>query len=113
MAGFEKEHRDVPGDAGSLREWTVLTTLRCGLTTLLGAGPRDGQLRLVDVLPVSIRDLQILHDRFWSKAECGGQVEELLRWKWEQVPVLERVDVMAVVRRESWWDAGAKVVENY
>lgn len=101
MATVEYQGLDLPYTAGSLRECTALQTLRCGLTPLLGAGPRVDRSRLVDVLPVGLRELVILPDPYWSLAESVAQMEELLRCKVE-MPVLERVAVVSFVGGESW-----------
>lgn len=81
-------------DEGSLREWPVLRTLSCSLIPLLGGGRRDGSLRLVNMLPLGIVELEILPDGFWSVEEQVEQVVEMLAEKRWVVPCLERLAVL-------------------
>lgn len=72
---------------GSLRDWPVLRTVRCGLATLLGR-PSEAKVRLVDVLPLGIRELKIqrregedfspVYVEEWTVAEMTDQVVELV-----------------------------------
>lgn len=73
---------------GSLRAWPVLNTLRCSLTALLGKGPQLNMPKLSDVLPVGLRELQILEDECWLAEETVVQVVDLLKQKQTAVPRL-------------------------
>lgn len=85
---------------GSLNQWPVLNIIQCPLLALLGQGPQsDSPLQLADVLPVSIRELEILGDRYWSLADTVHEVVVLLGRK-EMVPRLKRVAVYKDHRRD-------------
>lgn len=88
----------LPYNEGSLREWSVLTTLSCSLAPLLGKGQMDGSPRLADVLPMGLRELEILQDSYWLVGEAVNHVVELLVRKEPVVPRLERV----AVEMEDW-----------
>lgn len=75
---------------GSLKGWLQLHTLRCPLVPLLG---ENRQQHLVDVLPVGIRELEILHDQYYSVAKVVREVVQVLRRKQELVPRLHMVTV--------------------
>lgn len=96
----------LPYNEGSLREWSVLTTLSCSLAPLLGKGQMDGSPRLADVLPMGLRELEILLDSYWLVAEAVNHVVELLERKESVVPRLERV----AVEMEDWMSK--RVVEK-
>lgn len=51
---------------GSFWDWLALRRIQCSLSTLLGEGRLVRTLRLVDVLPVGIREFEIEMDKFWS-----------------------------------------------
>lgn len=74
---------------GSLRTWPVLQSLSCGLVPLLGKGKLDDSLRLVDVLPPSLRELEILSDNYWWCQEVLLQALDLVGQKESVVPNLE------------------------
>lgn len=82
------EFKDVPLEVGSLRDWPALQTIRCSLTVLLGKGPQKDSPRLSDVLPVGLRELAILRDRYWPVAVEVGMEVELLGQKAISVPAL-------------------------
>lgn len=64
---------------GSLREWPVLWSIRTSLTVLLGRGRAHSMLRLIDVLPVVIREFEIELDPYWTATEVADEVVEMLR----------------------------------
>lgn len=81
---------------GSLREWPVLRTVDCCLAALVGK-PAVSTSRLVDVLPVVIRDLTIHRqdevyfttekyqkEKEWTVLDMTDQVVELLKRKNER-----------------------------
>lgn len=78
----------------SLRDWPVLRTVMTSLLPLLGIGLRPDSSRLVDVLPVGIRELEILSDDYWSFAEVVHEVLEMLGQKAVMVPRLEKLAVL-------------------
>lgn len=84
---------------GSLQTWPVLQTLSCGLMPLLGKRDEVGTLRLVDVLPPSLRELEILKDHYWTYREAMIQAVELVGQMETVVPKLE---CLVVVR---CWDS--------
>lgn len=65
----------------SLRDWPVLRSVRSSLTVLLGPGPAQSVVHLIDVLPVVIRELEIELDTCWTETEIAAEVIELLHWK--------------------------------
>lgn len=77
----------------SLRGWNVLRSLSCSLGPLLWNGVGVA-LRLVDVLPGGIREMEILEDCHWAYGEVVNLVVELLEQKEVVVPVLERLAVV-------------------
>lgn len=85
----------LPHNDASLREWPLLRTISCSLIPLLGGGPRDGSPRLMDVLPPSLRELEILWDSYWSFSDAADQIVEMLAEKRWAVPYLERLAVVA------------------
>lgn len=80
----------------SLRTWPVLRSLGCGLMSLLGKQDEVGTLRLVTVLPLSLRELEILKDHYWTYGEAMIQAVELVDQMEMVVPKLE---CLVVVRR--------------
>lgn len=82
----------------SLRNWPVLRTVVTSLMPLLGMGPWPNSPRLVDVLPVGIRELEILGDCYWSPAEVVREVLEMLGKKAMMVPALEKLAVLTARR---------------
>lgn len=91
---------------GSLRTWPVLRTLSCGLMTLLGKRDEVDTLRLVTVLPPSLRELEILKDHYWTYVEAMTQAVELVGQMEKVVPKLE---CLAVVQR---WDSEGDLEER-
>lgn len=83
-----------PNTIGSLRDWPVLTSLRCSLTLLLGQGPDVSFTRLVDVLPLGIRELEIEADQHWSAGAALHQIVELVDQK--DIGGLESLAVVTV-----------------
>lgn len=92
---------DLPFIGGSLRTWPVLRTLSCALMPLLGKRDEVDTLRLVNVLPPSLRQLGILHDHYWTYAEAMTQAGELVGQMETVVPKLE---CLAVV--QNWGSDG-------
>lgn len=84
---IDTDEEGVVGDStlgiGSLRDWLALRSIRCSLSTLLGEGRSVGTLRLVDVLPVGIRELEVEMDGFWSFEETMEELVELVERKEE------------------------------
>ncbi|KAL0631330.1 hypothetical protein Q9L58_009809 [Maublancomyces gigas] len=79
---------------GSLRDWPALRTVRCSLTPLLGKGLESNLPRLADMLPVGLRELEILRDRHWSVAAEVDQAIDLLREKQSVMPGLVTLAVV-------------------
>ncbi|KAL0634801.1 hypothetical protein Q9L58_006234 [Maublancomyces gigas] len=77
----------------SLRGWNVLRSLSCSLSPLIETRI-GGPSCLVDVLPGSIRELEILEDCHWSYGNVVDMVVELLGRMEVVVPVLERLAVV-------------------
>ncbi|KAL0634812.1 hypothetical protein Q9L58_006245 [Maublancomyces gigas] len=77
---------------GSLREWPVLWSIRSSLIVLLGRGRAQSTLRLIDVLPVVIRELEIEIDPYWTCTEIADEVVEMLHLRgtgdFEQLAVI-------------------------
>ncbi|KAL0638709.1 hypothetical protein Q9L58_002287 [Maublancomyces gigas] len=89
----DRDNNKLTATIGSLHQWPVLNIIQCPLLALLGQGPQsDSPLQLADVLPVGIRELEILSDRYWSLADTVHEVVVLLGQK-EMVPRLKRVAV--------------------
>lgn len=86
---------------GSLREWPVLRTVISSLLPLLGTGLVQPPPRLVDVLPESLCEIEILGDQYWSCVDAIGEVRKMLSEKTGLVPMLEKVAVSAVGSRKS------------
>lgn len=92
-----------PNTIRSLRDWPALTTLRCSLTPLLGQGPEVAVTRLVDVLPLGIRELEIEADEHWSCLAVVDQITDLMDQK--DICGLENLVVVTVGRKlggEAW-----------
>lgn len=85
---------------GSLREWTCLRTLRCSMVLLLGYGLQQERLRLVDVLPVGLCELEFLWDNEYPAEAVVVEVVELLAHRAELVPALKSVKVKWAVGTE-------------
>lgn len=81
-----------------LRDWPVLRTVMTSLMPLLGMGLWPDSPRLVDVLPVGIRELEILSDHYWSPVETVREVLEMLGEKMVMVPALEKLAVLTAER---------------
>lgn len=82
---------------GSLQGWTELRTVRCSLACLIGNGTEPHQLRLVDVLPVGIRELEVLDNK---NPLAVAEVVGLLERKAELVPELQCVTVHVEARSQ-------------
>lgn len=78
----------------SLRTLPVLQTLICGLMPLLGKQVHNAALRLADVLPPSLRELQILKDHYWTYVEAISQAVELMDLMETVVPKLKSLVVV-------------------
>lgn len=71
---------------GSLRNWPALTTLNCSLPALLGSR-QNPTGRLVDVLPLGIRQLFL-----WRKDEHSSMVKSREQWNvWQMTEQLVEV----------------------
>lgn len=64
---------------GSFRDWAALQTVRCSLSILLGRGMVRGALRLADLLPLGLQELDIQGDKYWSVDEEVDRLIELLQ----------------------------------
>lgn len=69
---------DLAFIGGSLRTWPVLQTVICELMSLLSQRDETSTLRLVDVLPPSLRELEILQAHYWTYVERMTQAVELV-----------------------------------
>lgn len=85
---------------GSLREWAALRTLKCSLAVLLGKWQERESLRLVDVLPLGLRELDVRSDPYWSVDAALDQKMELLM---EKETVRPELKVLAVGWGPKWW----------
>lgn len=83
----------LPYSQGSLRGWPVLRTLRCSIVPLLGRWKLEDSPRLMDVVPPSLRELQVLQDWEWGVPDVVEEVVEMLAHKAWVVPCLEKVAV--------------------
>lgn len=83
-------HGHETREVGSLQGFTELRTVHCFLAHLLGNGTQKHPLRLVDVLPVGIRELRLIDSENVLSVE---EVVALLERKAELVPELQRVTV--------------------
>lgn len=88
------EEFQLPYPEGSLRDWPMLQTLSCPLLPLLGKGKLNGSPRLMDVLPVSLREFEVLQDSYWRVAEAVEQIVEMLEQKELVVPRLAGLAVV-------------------
>lgn len=86
------EEELLPYDQGSLRDWPVLRTLSCSLLPLLG--DTGVTPRLMDRLPPSLRELEVLPDPVWVAFEPAEHVLEVLAQKTWAVPRLEKLAVV-------------------
>lgn len=77
----------------SLHSWAALHTLRCSTLGLLGYAPANDNPSpvLAEVLPRSLRRLEIAMDQYWLFGYAADRVVELLLAKEEVVPLLQRV----------------------
>lgn len=80
----------TPTDAriGSLREWRVLRDVRGPLMAFLGQAPKTAPPALAEVLPVGIREFEVLADVYWSVTQEQDKMMELVMMKAERVPGL-------------------------
>lgn len=88
------EEFQLPYPEGSLRDWPMLQTLSCPLLPLLGKGKLNGSPRLMDVLPVSLREFEVLQDSYWQVAQEVEQIVEMLQQKESAVPRLAKLAVV-------------------
>ncbi|KAL0634813.1 hypothetical protein Q9L58_006246 [Maublancomyces gigas] len=65
----------------SLRHWPVLRTIDCSISRLLGYGREKAVMRLVDLLPMSIRELVLDGDEFWMEGEVIDELVHLMEMK--------------------------------
>lgn len=63
----------------SLAKWRVWNSVKCSLTPLLGRGPGQTQIRLVDVLGRVLCEVEIEKDRYWSTGEMVDAVTEMVQ----------------------------------
>lgn len=82
---------------GSLRDWPKLHTVRCSLGTLLG--DPDTPLLLEEILPVRIKELDILYGGDWSGRETIDVVMRLLGKMHAVLPRLESIGVLRDVEK--------------
>lgn len=91
--------RPITGDRGTcfnlgtLREWPVLWVVKSPLRLLLG-GHSDTTLRLADVLPAVIRELQIELDFNWTPKEIYDELYGVLKLK--EVGEFQQLAVIAL-----------------
>lgn len=95
---FNRELVISPGEKddrirGSFREWPVLRTLSYSAVEVVEEWLTQEPLSFADVLPCSLRGLQIRKDPYRPSRKLVDQVVELLRQKKEVVPALETVAV--------------------
>ncbi|KAL0639498.1 hypothetical protein Q9L58_001527 [Maublancomyces gigas] len=89
------EDSGLEAGIGSLRGWPELKRVTCSLTTLLGKGRKVAVERLVGVLPVGIRALEIKRDIYWTNEEVAEEVAHMMVMKgalglsWLQVVTIE------------------------
>lgn len=103
----------------SFRGWPMLVTLRCPLLFLRGYLVDVDTPVLLNVLPVGIRELEMLDECYYTLAEVVGEVVELLRRREEVSPLLKRVRVMMAnggpeyeILREECRVTGVELVED-
>ncbi|KAL0631764.1 hypothetical protein Q9L58_009372 [Maublancomyces gigas] len=98
---IEAEENEVflPSDAGSLREWLVLRTMSCSLMPLLGKQVLHNSVRLMNLLPPGLRELEILQDWKWEVCDAVEHVVEMLAQKPYAAPRLEKVAVVTSCRK--------------
>lgn len=72
---------EYEGVIGSLRGWPALVKIKCDLTLLLGKGPEKAVGRLVNVLPIVIREFEIDFDCFWTAEQVVEEVVQMLEMK--------------------------------
>lgn len=78
---------------GSFWDWPALQTVTCALWTLLGRPVVSDGLRLADVLPVGIKELDIRGGGFWSFEQEVDRLVELLGVKDAAMPGLLKLAV--------------------
>lgn len=99
------EESGLEARIGSLRGWPELKRVTCSLTTLLGKGKKVGVERLVSVLPVGIRALEIKRDIYWTDEEVAEEVAHMLEMKgawglsWLKVVTIEMEQDKMKLRR--------------
>lgn len=82
---FQKPHYEV-----SLRDWPLLQTLSCSLMPLLQLYDSP---RLMNLLPVGLRELEVLRSSDWLIDEEAEHILEMLGQKQWAVPRLEKLVV--------------------
>lgn len=78
---------------GSLRDWPVLRSLHCSLLPILGLGLPGESRDIARVLPVCIRELEILDDQFWTPDDALHEAVVMVRQKKAVLPELRKVVV--------------------
>lgn len=103
----------------SFRGWPMLVRLRCPLLFLRGYLVDVETPVLLNVLPVGIRELEMLDESYYTLAEVVGELVELLRRREELSPLLKRVVVMMAnggpeyeILREECRVTGVELVEH-
>lgn len=89
----------LPYEEGSLREWPVLRTMICSLMPLLGKQVLHNSVRLTNLLPPGLRELEILQDWKWEVCDAVEHVVEMLAQKSYASPRLEKVAVVTSCRK--------------
>lgn len=97
------EEFQIGNDGWSLREWPFLQTLSCSLMPLLCL---KGSPRMMNLLPVSLRELGILRDLYGKDPEEAEQIVEMLEQKQWAVPRLGELSM------ELGWGASEGVVNQ-
>lgn len=101
---------------GSLRDWPALRTVRCSLMGLLGRERRAVAGRLAEVLPPSLRELEILPERYWAGRPKVDKVVEMLHEKDAMIPAWEklvmRVGTAGELLKEACVEAEVVLVVN-
>lgn len=102
----DTENDDAFGTIGTLREWSKLQTLSCPLMTLLGRTVVPDE-SLVDLLPLSLRTLQVLGGNYRSDAETIELVARMLDQR--AMAALRTVAVVSKkeLRGMTWWGNGS------
>lgn len=78
---------------GSLRDWPVLRSLKCSLLPILGLGLPGESREIARLLPVSVRELEILDDQFWTADHALYEAWVMVRQKRAMLPELRKLTV--------------------